>query len=150
MVINVPESIHAGQGEPVTRSALIDHITPDFAAAAQHLIMSGAVFFFQIRSVGGAVADVAPSATAYAHRAANFQVVAFGSNRSRVDRLWDEMSDHFSGLYLSFETDLRPERLHDAFPPETLERLRALKLRYDSDNVFRDNFNIAPSPLPVG
>jgi alkanesulfonate monooxygenase SsuD/methylene tetrahydromethanopterin reductase-like flavin-dependent oxidoreductase (luciferase family)/FAD/FMN-containing dehydrogenase len=150
MVINVPESIHAGQGEPVTRSALIDHITPDFAAAAQHLIMSGAVFFFQIRSVGGAVADVAPSATAYAHRAANFQVVAFGSNRSRVDRLWDEMSDHFSGLYLSFETDLRPERLHDAFPPETLERLRALKLRYDPDNVFRDNFNIAPSPLPVG
>jgi hypothetical protein len=127
----------------------VRHITPEFAAAAERLIRSGAVYFFQIRSVGGAVSDVDPDATAYGYRSANFSVTAFGANRQRIDALWDEMQPHFEGLYLSFETDLRPERLHDAFPPNTLERLRALKLRYDPNNVFRDNFNIVPQALVV-
>jgi FAD/FMN-containing dehydrogenase len=52
---------------------------------------------------------------------------------------------HLDGLYLSFESDLRPERLTDAFPPATLDRLRKLKAKYDPDNVFRDNFNITPA-----
>jgi FAD/FMN-containing dehydrogenase len=64
-----------------------------------------------------------------------------------MNALWDALSHHFDGLYLSFETDLRPERLTDAFPPKTLERLRELKLRYDPDNLFRDNFNIAPQTI---
>ena len=65
-------------------------------------------------------------------------------SRTRLDRIWDEMQDHVAGLYLSFETDLRPQRLHDAFAPRTLERLRALKARYDPDNVFRQTFPITP------
>jgi hypothetical protein len=60
--------------------------------------------------------------------------------------MWDQLREHFDGLYLSFETDPRPERLADAFPPRTLRRLRELKARYDPDNVFRDNFNITPDP----
>ena len=54
------------------------------------------------------------------------------------------MAPHFNGLYLSFDSDTRPERINDAFPPATLARLRALKARYDPENVFRDNFNITP------
>lgn len=138
---------HNGQGEPASRSALLEHITPTFAAAAAQLLLSGAVYFFQIRAVGGAVADVDPDATAYAHRSANFSVTAFGSSRARLDALWDELQPHFDGLYLSFETDLRPGRIGEAFPPRTLERLRALKRRYDPENVFRDNFNITPQPI---
>jgi len=55
------------------------------------------------------------------------------------------MREHFTGLYASFETDTRPERLHEAYPPRPLDRLRQLKHRYDPHNVFRDNFNIAPT-----
>jgi hypothetical protein len=147
VMANAQGGDHDGQGEPVARSGLIEHITPEFAAAAARLIRSGVVYFFQIRAVGGAVSDVDPDATAYGNRAANFSVTAFGTNRERLNALWDDISVHFKGLYLSFETDLRSERLHDAFPPRTIERLRELKMRYDPDNVFRDNFNIAPQAL---
>ncbi len=144
VMANAQSNEHDGQGEPTARTGLIKHITPAFAAAAARLIRSGAVYFFQIRSVGGAVSDIAPDATAYSNRAANFSVVAFGASRERINALWDELHHHFDGLYLSFDTDLRPERISDAFSPKTLQRLRALKLRYDPQNVFRDNFNIAP------
>ena len=39
------------------------------------------------------------------------------------------------------------DRIEAAFPPRVLDRLRLLKAKYDPDNVFRDNFNIAPSPI---
>jgi alkanesulfonate monooxygenase SsuD/methylene tetrahydromethanopterin reductase-like flavin-dependent oxidoreductase (luciferase family)/FAD/FMN-containing dehydrogenase len=139
-----PDADHQGRGEPVSRSGLVDQITPEFAEAVSKLLHSGVVYFFQIRTVGGAIADVDPDATAYAHRDANFQVTAMGIDRQRLDRLWDHLHEHFDGLYLSFDSDPRPERLPDAFPPHTLQRLRELKARYDPDNVFRDNFNIPP------
>jgi FAD/FMN-containing dehydrogenase len=136
---------HHGQGEPATRSALVEHITPEFARAAEDFLHSGATYFLQFRSVGGAVADVPPEATAYAHRSANFSAVAFGANRHRLDAAWDEMAGHFRGLYWSFETDRRPGRLLDAYPPATLRRLREVKRRYDPGNVFRDNV-VVPAP----
>ncbi|MCC6612915.1 MAG: LLM class flavin-dependent oxidoreductase [Anaerolineae bacterium] len=143
IMANAQGGYHDGQGDPVGRSGLVNHITPELAAAAERLLRSGAVYFFQIRSVGGAVADVPADETAYGYRSANFSVAAFGANRERMNLAWDELAEHFDGLYINFETDLRPERLNDAFPPATLERLRALKQRYDPDNIFRDNFNVA-------
>jgi len=86
-------------GEPVTRSGLVEHLDADVAAAAADLIASGATHFFQIRSAGGAVADVDPDATAYAGRSANFSVVAFGASR-RLDAAWEPLQRHVSGLYL--------------------------------------------------
>jgi FAD/FMN-containing dehydrogenase/alkanesulfonate monooxygenase SsuD/methylene tetrahydromethanopterin reductase-like flavin-dependent oxidoreductase (luciferase family) len=143
LMANAQGSYHDATGEPAARSGLIRRITPDFAQAAAKLINSGAVYFFQIRSVGGAVSDVPPDATAYANRSANFSVTAFGPNVDRVNEAWDELAHHYDGLYLSFETDQRLERLNDAFPGETLEQLRELKRKWDPDNVFQDNFNLA-------
>jgi hypothetical protein len=139
-----PDSEHQGQGEPISRTALVRDITSEFARDTAELLASGAIYFFQIRTTGGATSDVDPDATAYAHRHVNFSVTAMGIDRRLTDAMWDRLRDHFDGLYLSFETDSRPERLADAFPPRTLRRLRELKARYDPDNVFRDNFNITP------
>lgn len=144
-IVSLPDVVHAGQGEPVTRSGLVEHLTADVAAAAARLIHGGESYFFQIRSVGGAAGDVDPDATAYAHRSANFSVVAFGSSRPRLDAQWAELEPFVTGIYTSFETDRRPERLLDAYPPRTLARLRELKRRHDPDNVFRHNFPIAPA-----
>ncbi|MCO1593709.1 LLM class flavin-dependent oxidoreductase [Micromonospora sp. RHAY321] len=142
VMANVRDGGHDGQGEPHAHSGLVEHITPEFAAEAAELIDTGAAYFFQIRSVGGAVSDVPPDATAYANRSANFSVVAFGTNASGLDQRWERLRRHFAGMYLSFETGLDPERIDIAFPGDTLTRLRALKERYDPENVFRDNFNV--------
>jgi hypothetical protein len=60
---------------------------------------------------------------------------------------WDELRRHLDGLYLSFETDQRPQRLTDAFPGRTLTRLRELKAAYDPGNVFDQNFPIPPRAM---
>lgn len=141
-IIAGPRGPHRGEGEPVARSSLVEHLTPQVARAAERVVLGGAAFFFQIRAVGGAVGDLAPEATAFAHRKAQFSLVGLGPSRARLDPAWDSLHELASGLYLSFETDPRPERLLDAFPPETLARLRAVKDRYDPENVFRDNFPV--------
>ncbi|MFG1605126.1 LLM class flavin-dependent oxidoreductase [Actinoplanes sp. NPDC049265] len=133
---------HHGVGEPVSRSAFLPELTDEFARDAAALLRTGEVFFFQLRQMGGAIGDTAPEATAFWHRTPEFQVTAIGRDRDGLDRVWDRLARHFDGLYLSFETDPRPERLHDAFPPPVLDRLRVLKRRYDPDNLFRDNFNV--------
>jgi len=132
-----------GSGEPASRSALVTHITPEFAQEAARMLDSGDTYFFQLRSVGGAVSDVAEDATAYAHRSANFSVVALGASHARLDRSWTALAGHTQGMYLSFDSSLRPERIAEAFPPATLERLRAIKAQVDPDGVFVDNFSVA-------
>lgn len=139
---------HDGGAPPVSRSGLLPRMTPDAGAALGAVLLSGEASLLQLRAVGGAVNDVAPDATAYAHRAHEFSVTAFAGrvDRAGLDAVWDrEAYPHMDGLYLSFETDPRPERLLDAFPPATLDRLRALKRTYDPDHVFDQNFPIDPS-----
>uniref|UniRef100_UPI0013E2CDFD FAD-binding oxidoreductase n=1 Tax=Microbacterium sp. CPCC 204701 TaxID=2493084 RepID=UPI0013E2CDFD len=134
-----------GAGEPHSRSGLIEHVTPEFANAAARMLESGAIPFFQLRAVGGAVSDVPEDATAYAHRSANFSVVALGSNPARLDAQWQALAAHVRGMYLSFDSSERPERIAEAFPPATLARLRRIKAQYDPTCVFRDNFAIEPA-----
>ena len=138
---------HGGQRRPLISNGLADHLTPELSEQLALGLRTRVAPWLSIRSVGGAVNDIDPQATAYAHRHQNFNVssVAFGASEEAFREHWDELRPHLDGLYLSFETDQRPERLKDAFPPKTLERLRELKSRYDPDNVFRDNFNITPA-----
>jgi FAD/FMN-containing dehydrogenase len=140
-----PETPHNGRGEPVSRSTFTREITPGFASASADLIRSGASHWYQIRTVGGAVADVPSDATAYAHRDANFALTVMGANAQRLDRWFEPLRRQSQGLYLSFESDPNPERLTDAFPPTTLDRLRRLKAQLDPHNLFRDNFNFTPT-----
>ena len=135
-------------GEPISHSGLIDHLSRGFAEDAAALLSAGASYFFQIRSVGGAVADVAPEETAYGWRGAAFSVAAFGTTASGIDQWWQRLLPHFDGLYLSFETDRGDAALSRAFPPATLRRLRELKRRFDPTGLFRDNFFVSPDDGP--
>jgi alkanesulfonate monooxygenase SsuD/methylene tetrahydromethanopterin reductase-like flavin-dependent oxidoreductase (luciferase family)/FAD/FMN-containing dehydrogenase len=139
------ESGQRGRGEPIARSGLVGHLTPAFAAAAAELLDAGASYFFQIRAVGGAVADVPSDATAYGWRGANFAVAAMGTPSSGLDEAWERLLPHMEGLYLSFETTTGAQTLARAFPPAHLARLRDLKADWDPTGLFRDNFFIPPA-----
>ncbi|MDO8187237.1 LLM class flavin-dependent oxidoreductase [Conexibacter sp. JD483] len=137
---------HGGLRSPAIRAGLVNSITPELAAAIMELASSGAAPMAQLRAVGGAVNDLAPEATAYAHRHQRFSLNAVGARLATLNPLWDErIAPHVDGLYLSFDTDPRPQRLAEAFPGATLTRLRRLKAIYDPANRFDQNYAIPPA-----
>jgi alkanesulfonate monooxygenase SsuD/methylene tetrahydromethanopterin reductase-like flavin-dependent oxidoreductase (luciferase family)/FAD/FMN-containing dehydrogenase len=145
-VVQAAEKNHSGGGDPAVRSALVDHLDETTARAFERVAASGRASFLQVRATGGAAHDVPQDATAYAHRHQNFLLSAMSPSQEALDALWDaEIGPVADGLYLSFETDDRPERLTDAFPPATLERLRQVKATWDPENLFRANFPVTPA-----
>jgi FAD/FMN-containing dehydrogenase len=142
MVSDQPQQ---GRGEPRSHSGLVAHLSPEVARISAAMLDSGASYFFSIRAVGGAVADVPDDATAYAGRSAAFNIAAFGVPRSDFDGRWADLLPHLDGMYLSFETDDGPEAVARAFPPAHLTRLRELKRRYDPTGLLRDNFFSDPA-----
>ena len=138
---------HAEQPLSEVRSGLLPHITAEVAGAAESALKSGRVPMVQYRSVGGAVNDVAPDATAYAHRSQNFAVMsaAFPADVAALDAYWQQLGPYLDGVYVSFESRFDDRLLRAAFPGGTLQRLRALKAEYDPEQVFRDNFPIPPA-----
>jgi hypothetical protein len=133
---------YGGQADPLFSNGFAVHLTPALNEGIAAGLLAGATPWIAIRAVGGAVNDVDPDATAYAHRHQNFNVSSVGADAGRFHEHWDELRPYLDGLYLSFETDQRPQRLHDAFPGQTLTRLRELKAAYDPENTFDQNFPI--------
>jgi FAD/FMN-containing dehydrogenase len=107
----------------------------------------------QIRVLGGAMSRVPAQATAFAHRRSRIMVnVAALYQRPEeqvrhqdwVDGLAGELRRGDAGAYVGFLADEGEERIRAAYPGATWERLVAIKRRYDPDNLFRLNQNVAP------
>lgn len=137
---------HTGGADPASRGGLIEHVTPELAEILARLVSAGDADMVQLRAVGGAVNDIDPAATAYAHRTQNFSLLASarGRRRAQMDAWWELLAPHLHGVYLSFETDQSPARIAEAFPPATLARIGRLKAQYDPEHVFDGNFGVAP------
>ena len=108
----------------------------------------------QLRVLGGAMARVAPDATAFAHRQQRVMVNVAAMYAGPTDRVVKEawVRDLASALsrgngaaYVNFVNDEGPDRVRAAYPGATWDRLAAVKARYDPENVFRRNHNIAPA-----
>lgn len=134
---------HTGQQRARTHTGMAVHLDVGLSRRLAALLSSGAVDMLQIRSSGGAVNDVPADATAFAHRHQNFSVTAVtGRPGEAFDAAWAPAFAGMDGLYLSFESDHRPEQVVDAFPPATLGRLQELKRRWDPEDVFSQNFDV--------
>jgi FAD/FMN-containing dehydrogenase len=130
------------------------------AAAAAELVTAAERFtspFAQIlvRRVGGAIADVAPDATAFRFRDARYLLTIAsgwddGEDQPHVDwtrETWQRLHPWSSGgSYVNhLAADEGPDRVREAYGAETWSRLVALKRRYDPSNVFHLNQNIDPA-----
>jgi FAD/FMN-containing dehydrogenase len=101
----------------------------------------------------GAPARVPDEATAYAHRKAPFILNIHarwthpGDDEKHIAWARDlhKATERYAeGVYVNFLSDEGQNRVRDAYPPQTWERLVALKRRYDPDNLFHMNQNIRP------
>ena len=117
------------------------------------LRMKSPVNTFPIFQLGGAVARVGEHETAFGGRSAGhtFNVNATTVTREGFDEerewsrgLWSALEPHHTSVYVNFLMEEGEERIRQAYGPEKYDRLRALKRRYDPDNLFRLNQNIAP------
>ena len=139
----------------VSRTLLMDTVDTDLATTiVERLGAADGMRVVQLRVLGGAVARVAPEATAYAHRSARIMtnVAAFFDGpedrvvRSAwVDGMVDLLDQGVAGAYVNFLGDEGPERVRAAYPGATWDRLTMIKAAYDPDNVFRRNQNIPPA-----
>lgn len=106
-----------------------------------------------LRHLGGAISDVPEDATAFGNRGAVYNI--------SIDNGWDNAADDaaniawsrecwtdlksisVNGVYLNFNAD-EGTRLIGAGAQVNVARLRKVKARYDSGNLFRLNANIEP------
>jgi FAD/FMN-containing dehydrogenase len=107
----------------------------------------------QLRVLGGAMARVPDEATAFAHRHRRIMVnlAAFydgPADRARrqawVDDFAAALNQGDDSAYVNFVADEGPQRVRQAYPGPTWDRLVEVKRRYDPHNLFRRNQNIPP------
>jgi FAD/FMN-containing dehydrogenase len=111
-----------------------------------------------LHQIGGAINDVAPDATAYPHRDAEFavSVAARWTDPAKDDECiaWvraghDALAEEGTGgTYVNFEGD-REGRERNAYG-ENYDRLVEIKTEYDPENLFRLNQNVPPVERPSG
>jgi FAD binding domain/Berberine and berberine like len=105
-------------------------------------------------AVGGAATRVDADATAVGEREVGFDlnVLAawpppdsnFGEYKEWVREGWEALKPSSTGVYTNFLSDEGSSGVEAAYG-DRLEKLTALKDKYDPDNMFRMNANIPPS-----
>jgi hypothetical protein len=108
---------------------------------------------FVIWQLGGAVARVGEDETTFGGRSAGHtfniggiteSAEGFDEEREWVRNFWSALSPYHTGVYVNFLMEEGEERIRQAYGAKKYDRLKALKRRYDPDNLFRLNQNIRP------
>jgi FAD/FMN-containing dehydrogenase len=104
---------------------------------------------------GGAIGRVGENDTAVSGRSSLFNLhlngmwedpAATDENVAWVKGVSKALAPHISeGISLNFATEIGDDALKESFGAKKVERLRALKDRYDPTNLFRLNQNIKPT-----
>ena len=135
--------------------ALPDAAIDAFLARGGPVDDNGTVPNGSIQTYGGAIGEVGIGDSAFSHRDATFEFItvagwedpAEDAARMAAPRRYAAAMEPFaSGVYVNGLSDEGAAGVRHAYYADTLARLTSLKDRYDPDNVFHLNHNIAPSP----
>ncbi|GAA2611582.1 FAD-binding oxidoreductase [Streptomyces tubercidicus] len=110
----------------------------------------------ELRHLGGALAAAPAHPNAVAHREAQYLLsvvtLLFGvtekDTRPVLKGLFDALEPWNTGSSLNFMghgENAGPEQVRTAYAPEALQRLGEIKASHDPENLFRLNYNIAPT-----
>jgi FAD/FMN-containing dehydrogenase len=149
-----------GQLSSYWKSVYLDELSDDLSdlIVREGMRRPSPLTMVHVPMLGGAMGRVPAAATAFGDRGAPLMLSVDGNwtDPAATDGVvaWvrrvvadaERFSTH--GTYLSFsgqEETAGPDLVRAAYG-ENLERLRAIKRRYDPDNLFRMNGNIAPAP----
>jgi FAD/FMN-containing dehydrogenase len=107
-----------------------------------------------IGQLGGAMGRVAPDATAYSERNAEYVMNVHGRWETAAEdssgvawcrRLFDAAAPHATGgVYVNFLTEDESDRVSKAYGGN-FRRMAKIKAKYDPDNLFRLNQNVKPA-----
>ena len=108
---------------------------------------------FPIWQRGGATARVGEDETAFGGRgatAATATAEGFDEEREWVRTFWSALEPYHAGAYVNFLMDEGEGRVREAYGAQKYDRLKALKRRWDPENLFRLNQNISPAARAAG
>jgi FAD/FMN-containing dehydrogenase len=136
------------------RTMFIDKVDEQIAGSIlDYLTTSSAMMrVAQLRVLGGAMSRVPVEATAFAHRNSpilvNLAAVYVNPDEAEIHEPWvagfaSLLQGSDNGAYVGFLDD-GEGNTHRAYPGPTLDRLKAVKRRYDPNNLFRFNQNVTP------
>jgi hypothetical protein len=143
------------------KSGYLQHLTD---AALETLLehlpqMPSSMSGVGMQQLHGAASRVAPDATAFPHRADQYDFLILSQwedpeasrrNIAWTRSLFDAMTPHLQdAVYVNNLGAEGPNRVRSAYGPN-YPRLAEVKMRYDPTNVFRLNQNITPGIEPPG
>ncbi|MEV5169112.1 FAD-dependent oxidoreductase [Streptomyces werraensis] len=132
--------VNVGQMPASTTNGLLTEVTPAAGRALVDMVAGPTPLFVQMRSLGGAVAETDPAATAFPHRHQRFLVTASTFPPYGYDdllRAWKPVEQHTEGAYVNFESNPSQASFDRAYPGAVGTRVAALWRRYDPDGVLR-------------
>ena len=130
---------NVGQQQSTTTNGLFDALDRHRSRALMDVAGHRNGVLVQLRSVGGAVNDVDPDETAYAHRHQSVLATATvfpPGLRQHLNQAWASAGRFADGAYANFESNPDRRTLAHAFPGETGRRLGELRSRLDPDGVL--------------
>ncbi|MDQ3524733.1 MAG: FAD-binding oxidoreductase [Chloroflexota bacterium] len=143
---------HAASIRTMFADDLSDASVDAVLAAMQHSSSPSSIV--QFRGLGGAISRIAPDATAFAHRDRRYFVAIINVwldatedekvHQAWTESLWDTIRHDGKGVYVNFLENEGADRVREAYPGATYERLGVIKRQYDPDNLFRFNQNVLP------
>lgn len=135
---------NTGQQDIKMRDGLVDHIDRRTAEAFREMMCSNITAVGELRSAGGAINDIAPDETAYAHRHQEGLVALWCHpvEESLIDQAWAPIHAISTGMYGFYSSDTRASAAALSWPGEVGKRLSAIAGRVDPDGLFTDGLSV--------